>query len=1180
MLATKTIQKVRELDIFDVVVKYVDLKKSSNLFKGCCPFHDEKSPSFVVNPQKNIYKCFGCGKGGDAISFVMQYQKLEFIHAVELLAKDHNIFIEHEQLTEEQIQKEEAKKTLFDATAFAQKYFTKKLQNSDEAITYLSTRGITNAEIEEWQIGFASDANFVKNHAEETGQIELYQKASLISSNARNTAHFDFFKNRIIIPICDNQNRVLSFSGRSLGEDLPKYLNGRETDIFSKSKLLFGVNKYKRPYKNCNYSVLIEGYFDVISLHKVGCTNSLASNGTALSKEQAKIIKKYGDEVVIFYDNDKNETGLKSCLQNIDTLHQEGLVVKVYTSPIGKDADDLCRLLFAIDPNNSVAEMLYKVAIDAVEFKANYLLVSAKTPAEISEAKNAVSEMLYKIKNETLKNEYQKFVAKKFKIKETELKSILKTIEESELKAAKAKASKELVIKEEDYPDWFDLEHRKHFNKFQFTELVQFGDTGYYFPDTTWAPKHYTNFVLQPLYMIKSYQNPRRMCEVFGFNKLNDRMISEVIDFDEKQLLKKDQFESRLAQQSPFITFEGYSNTNHKRLINKLLFQFKDCYELNTLGEQPEQFWAFSNVCFEFPTKEKPKGIEREYNDFGVVEIGDTNFLSEAKNKRVGQLRMDNNNPFENDLYFIYKKSPINFSQWSKLMSDVYTPEKAVFAIAFAISTVFRSVILNFTKLPHLHCYGEKGSGKSEFGESILHLFFSGKDSEGKLYKPFNLTGGGTPYSFHNRMERFRAVPQILNEYDDTNILPEFFDAIKAAYDGEGRERGMGIKGKTETMKRNATLILLGQKIGNRDDNSVLTRSVILEFLKKEFTDSERQLFSELEKIKMEGLSSLIIELLSHRIHFKTRFAELFLKTVSELQKKVGEVYQKVETRIIKSLAAWQISFLVMAEIMPMPATAMQMKQLVFNKAIEMHAHLQSTDGLSEFWKIVEFLLDRNEIEEEWDFKIRAVPNVKIRKSVYGRNVDEIVHFQGEKKLLYIRLSQLHQLFCLHVNRTSKGEKPLGEKTIQTYMSSQAYYIGLCPGTGFKSAMLNKSKDSTSCYVLDYDMIGVNLESSSFEDDRTEETIAGTIHKVHDASADKIKFVMKSLVTIKHEPIDKTFEQYTNCYIKSNDTQVHLLKLDAKITVKGMVSVNAKNFRNMDVIEISETTDTSLPGIY
>ena len=1056
-----------------------------------------------------------------------------------------------------------------DTLSLAKKYFVQSLSNNAEAIRYLSDRNINESQIETWNLGFAASNGYIKKYAEETGQIQLFQKASLLSSNVNGSIHYDFFKNRIIIPIADAQGRILSFSGRAMGDETPKYLNGRETDIFSKKNILFGVNNYKRPYKNCNYSVLVEGYFDVISLHKVGCTNSLASNGTALSVAQAKILKKYGEEVIIFYDNDAKNQGLDSAIKNIDTLLAEGLIVKVYTSPIGKDADDLCRLLFALNPNGSIAELLPVVSTDAIEFKANFLLKNAETPAQISAAKNNISETIYKIKNETLRGEYLKFVAKNFKIKEGELKSIVKNIEEVAIKAAADKKSKETKFIDEDYPEWFDLDHKKHFNKFQFTSLIKNELTGYYFPDNTWFPTHMTNFVIQPLYMIKSYTNPRRMCEVFGFNRLTDKMISEVIDFDEKQLLKKDAFESRLAQQSPFITFEGYSNTKHKSLANKLLFQFKDCYELNTLGYQPEQFWAFSNICFEFPTKENPKGIDREYNDFGVVEIGEINFLSEAKNKRVAQLRLDNNNPYENDLYFTYKKSPINFSQWSKLMCDVYTEEKAWLAISFAISTVFRDIILSFTKLPHLHCYGEKGSGKSEFAESILHLFFSGKDSDGKLYKPYNLTGGGTPYSFHNRLERFRAAPQVLNEYDDTNILPEFFDAIKAAFDGEGRERGMGIKGKTETMKRNSTLILCGQKIGNRDDNSVLTRCVTLEFLKKEFTESERKLFSELEKIKHDGLSSLIIEILSHRIYFKEKFAELFLSTVTILQKKVSAIYQKVETRIIKSLAAMQLSYLIMAEVMPMPLSAEQLNKHVFDKAIEMHAHLQSTDGLSEFWKVIEFLLDRNEIEEDWDFKIRSVTNVKIRKTVDGRNVDEVTHFTGEKKLLYIRLNQLHQFYCLHINRTSKSEKPLSEKTIATYMSSQPYWIGLCPGTGFKSVLKNKSKDSTSCYVLDYDKIGINLETSSFEDDRNEETISGTVHKINEASGDVIKFVIKSMITIKQEPVDKMYEQYTNCFVASNNASLLIVKQDAMLSVKGMVAINNKGFRNMDVIDIS-----------
>lgn len=1166
MLSIDTIQQVRELNILDVVSKYVPLKRSGTIYKGCCPFHDESTPSFTVNENKNIFKCFGCGKGGDAISFVMSYEKIEFIPAVELMAKENNISIQYEQQTEENRKKEEEKKTLFDATSFAKKYFVQCLSGNTDAQKYLSQRGLSQSEIETWDLGFANDSSYIKKYAEETGQLQLFQKASLLSTNAAGNIHYDFFQNRVIIPIYDSQKRILTFSGRTLGDETPKYKNGRETEIFSKSKILFGVHNYKRPYRNCDYSVLIEGYFDVISLHRIGCTNSLASNGTALSKEQAKVIKKFANNVVIWYDNDKKNQGLESCIKNIDVLLAEGLGVKVYVSWIGKDADDFAVDWYRNHPHLSIAEQLYSYSMDAIEFKAQYLLSNANTPAEISEAKTAISQTLHNIKNETLKTEYTKHISKILKVKDSELKNIIKGIEEAEKKKAEEKKNKEAKFLEEDYPEWFDLEHKKHFNKFQFTEYIHNEETGIYFPDGNWNPTQLTNFVIQPLYMIKSFQNPRRMCEVFGFNRLAEKMISEVIDFDEKQLLQRGLFESRLAQQSPFITFEGYNNTHHKRLANKLVFMFKDCYELTTLGYQPEQFWAFSNICFEFPSKENPTGKQREYNEFGVVEIGSINFLSEAKNKRVAQLRTDNNNPYENDLYFIYKESRIKFTAWATMISKVYTDEKAWIAVAFSVATIYRDIILNFTKLPHLHCYGEKGSGKSAFAESIFHLFFAGTDSDGKLYKPYNLTGGGTPYSFHNRLERFRGCPQVLNEYDDTNILPEFFDAIKASFDGEGRERGMGVKGKTETMKRNSTLILVGQKIGNRDDNSVLTRSVTIEFLKKDYTDEEREMMAELENIESDGLSSIIIEILTHRIHFKQRFAEMFLQTVTDLQKKVAAIYQKVETRIIKSLAALQLSYLVMSEVVTLPLNAEQLSQHVFNKAIEMHAHLQSTDGLSEFWKAIEFLLDRDEIEQDWHFKIRYVTSVKLRKTVNGSNVDEQLHFTGEKKLLFIRLKELHQFYQLHVNRTSKSEKPLSEKTIVTYMSSQNYWIGLCPGTGFKSKLKNKSKDSTSCYVLDYEKIGINLETSDFDDDRTEETISGTVHKIYDLTGDTLKFSLKNIITVKAEPVDKSLEQYTNCFIKISLKE--LVKQDAELTVKGLVSTNAKGFRNMDVVEI------------
>ena len=1168
MLSTNSIQNVRDLNILDVINKYnLKIEKAGNLYKACCPFHAESTPSFTIRPDKGTYKCFGCGAGGDGIQFVMQHDKLDFIPAVERIATDNNIFLEYEQQTEEQIKKEEEKKTLFDATDFAQKYFTQSFVKDSDPWNKAIKRGLDENEIRDWKIGFAPEGNFLSKYALETGNIELYYKASLLGANPNNTVHYDFYQNRIIVPVFDAKNRILTFAGRALGDELPKYKNGRENDIYSKSKILFGVHKYKSPFTNCNFTVLVEGYFDVIALHKVGLTNSLAKNGTALSKEQCKELKKKSEYVIIFYDNDKKNQGLISTLKEIDLLLEEGLKVKVYVSWVGKDADDFCQDWYKIHPNLSIANQIFKASMDAVEFKSQILLTKAKTPGDISDAKNAIGEMLSKISNETLRTEYVKYVSQTTKTKEKEYVRILKNIADKKAEEAKKNQTK-VIPGSEEFPDWFDKETRTHWAKFRYAERIDNVDTGYYFPDNTFCPIRLTNFVLVPLYLVKADGNARRMVEIFAWDNYNNQMISEVMSLEPSEFIKKDNFETKLITSNPFITYDGYSNFNHKKIYSKLVFQFKECWELTALGFQQEKFWAFSNLCYELPTKEHADGVEKEYNEFGVVSIGKRLFLSEAQNKRNKEVRQSDKNPFANDMYFVYKKSPISFQTWANLINKVYGDDKSWLGTAFVIMTLFKDIIINYSKMPHLHCYGEKGSGKSDFAESLLYVFFSGIGANGLPYKGFNLGGGGTTFAFHNSLARYNNCAQLLNEFDDTSNMIEYLNTIKAVHDQEGREKGSGIKGKTEIMQRNCTLILCGQKIGSWDDNSITTRSICEKFLKV-LTDRPDQQVNDhrlLKDYEAQGLSSLIIEILSHRMHFEQRIKELFIPEYAKFQRKVYDRSKTAETRILKSLTVLKLCYQIIGEKINLPLSNSDLEMKAFTKALEMQEHLHSTDGLSEFWKVIEYLLDRNEIELGWELKIEAKISVSIRKKIDGNVVDEPRKFETETKLIYLRLAPLVQAYNLHMSRMGKSKEVLSESTLEAYMSSQPYWIGLCPGTTFKSQVHNSTKN-TSCKVLRYDLIGINLESSDYTEEREKITITGEVFKYPEkATQGKFKFSIKDYVVSKSGDADKTDERLTTCYC--DEAQCIIVNESKEITVVGMLSIKHFKYRNLDVIEL------------
>jgi DNA primase len=1147
MIGYSTIYAIRQLPIDRIIAQYISIKKDGSILKGCCPFHNEKTPSFVVYPKSNTYKCFGCGASGDVIQFVKDIKKVDFEQAIEILAQENGIAIERTKQTEEQKKQQEQMKDALAVTAYANKYFIKKLELEQEAKDYLKNR-ITEDSIAKWQIGYAPNGNILKKLAEEKGRIELFYNAGMLGKNEANGTHYDRFQERISIPILNYKNEVISFGGRTTTGKEPKYLNGSETDIFKKSNTLFGINHFKAID---NTAILVEGYFDVIGLHEKGCANTVGTMGTALTAQHVQLLEKLVDAVIIMRDGDA--AGVKATLKDIDILLPSSLELKVFPLSNKIDPFDFANAY----TKDKLVEHIHSESEDAVMWKAKHIYKQAKTPIQKNKAIDEIKKMLCLLKNDITRHEYMYLISDELNIESSFLSNLPK--EKNEPKPMQ-------IISDDTYLDWMTDEDKKHFNKHRFAIRIHKEETGYYFPNKNWEPEQATNFVIKPLYLIKSQTEPRRMVEVIGWDKYNNITIEEVIDLKVNEVNKKDPFECKLAESNPFITYENFTISHLKKLFNKILFEFTACDELRTLGFQPEQFWAFSDACYIYPTKEKPQGERIEYNEYGVVVINGNGYLSESKNKRVLNMRADNNQ-YENDLYFIYKEPKINFKEWCELMLDAYQ-DKAWLGISFAIVTILRDSILHYTKIPHLHCYGEKGSGKSEFAESIFYLFFSGKDSTGEMYKPFNLTGGGTPYSFHNRLERFRNVPQILNEYDDTNILPEFFDAIKASFDGEGRTRGSGIKNKTETMKRNATLILVGQKIGNRDDNSVLTRSITIEFLKpKDRPEAQIRAHRKLKLAEKDGLSGLVIEILSHREIFVKQFGENFMKEVLQMQNKMQELNRKVEIRIVNSICTLKLAFNIISEQLSLPISKEDIELFAFRKCLEMHEHLQSTDGLSEFFKILEYLVERDEVELGWDIKVESTNKLKLRKSVDGKQEDTYKTFEKERRILYIKLSQVHQAYAVQFNRSNRSEKALGEKTILTYMSSQSYWYGLVHSTQFVSDRTGKIKH-TSAYALDYDMLNINIVTENIEDDRYKEQFWAKVTKGPTEIGDKkIKFNIERYLTID----GKTDRMVYNMFADENLKDI--INESSTYTFVGLTNKNKHGYYNMDVEQILSKDD-------
>ncbi len=332
-------------DIVEVISSYVKLQKKGSSYFGLCPFHNEKSPSFSVSPGKQMYYCFGCGAGGNVITFIMEYENYSFGEALQFLADRVGITLPKQELTQEEKRQEDVKKRLLEANKLAANYFYFQLKHpqGQDGYSYLRKRQLTDETILHFGLGYANKtSDDLYRYLKSRGYEDDFLKESGLVTIEERGGH-DKFWNRVMFPILDVNNRVIGFGGRVMGDGMPKYLNSPETRLFDKSRNLFGLN-YARISRE-NYILVCEGYMDVIALHQAGFTQAVASLGTAFTPQHAILLKRYTSQVILTYDSD--EAGTKAALRAIPILREAGLSIKVLNMKPYKDPDEFIKNLGA-----------------------------------------------------------------------------------------------------------------------------------------------------------------------------------------------------------------------------------------------------------------------------------------------------------------------------------------------------------------------------------------------------------------------------------------------------------------------------------------------------------------------------------------------------------------------------------------------------------------------------------------------------------------------------------------------------------------------------------------------------------------------------------------------------------------------------------------------------------------
>lgn len=440
------IEQVRtENDIVGVIGDYVKLQKKGSSYFGLCPFHNEKSPSFSVSPHKQMFYCFGCGEGGNVISFLMKYENYTFVEAMEVLANRAGISLPKMEYSKEAKKEQDLKSRIIEINTEAAKYYhyLLKTERGKLAYNYLRDRQLADETIVKFGLGYSDKYSsnlyqylkkkgYNDNELKETGLFTFDEKRGVT----------DKFWNRVMFPIMDANNRVIAFGGRVMGDAKPKYLNSPETKVFDKSRNLYGLNVARSSRKD--YMLICEGYMDVISLHQAGFNNAVAALGTAFTSRHAMLIKRYVKEVVLTFDSD--EAGTKAALRAIPYLRDAGLNIKVLSMKPYKDPDEFIKALGkdAYEDRIKNATNYFIFQVDAERKKYNL-----NDPQEKTEFHKAVSRMLLEFQDEIERDNYIDAVCKVFDIPKEGLMKLVK-------KTGLAYIGKEDRISEKPKPDYKD----------------------------------------------------------------------------------------------------------------------------------------------------------------------------------------------------------------------------------------------------------------------------------------------------------------------------------------------------------------------------------------------------------------------------------------------------------------------------------------------------------------------------------------------------------------------------------------------------------------------------------------------------------------------------------------------------------------------------------------------------
>lgn len=1012
MIDERIIEQILDrADIVDVIGGYVELKKKGANYAACCPLHKEKTPSFMVNPARGTWHCFGCGKGGNVIGFLMEHDTLTFPEAVRALGKRYGIEVEETKLTPEQEQQRMKRDSMYVINQRCAEHFRANLLDPANKVAADYVKGRWGeAYAEEMGIGYAPDSwDDLLKFAQASGlSIELMTEMGLLKKREKGGL-YDFYRGRAMIPIRDRFRRITSFTARDMtgksdmdGEEkVAKYLNSIESDIYHKKDSIFGIDLAIRQAAKESKFYLVEGGPDVMQLQRIRVNNTIAPLGGDWTEPQLEQLKKYATKVCFLPDADPPKTdkgeklgaGTRNVMRNGLLAMKAGFGVTVKEIPPGEaqsknDPDSYC---------TSIQKFQELEEVDFIPWYAKYLFADINTTEDRSNAINTICDMVAMVKDEVKESMYMKQLQEFYPDKNLWTKA---------LNRAKKLEKAKQVINESKKIDR-DLYQKYGFYEEYDAYFALAGDSG--------KAVQWSNFTMMPMFHIKDSLLPKRLYKIRNQNKQE-----EIIEMKQEDLVSLSKFKIKVEGIGNFIWLATEKELTKLKMF--LYEQTETAIEVTQLGWQRQGFFAFGNGAFDTEW--------HAADEYGIVRLKAGNFYLPG----CSTIYRDDVKLFQFERKFIHTTyNNVSLREYSDKLVQVFG-DNAKVGICFLLASLFRDIIVGQTKsFPILNLFGPKGSGKSELGHSLMSFFII-KNTPPNIQNATIAALGDAVAQCANALVH-------IDEYKNSIDLDKR-EFLKGLWDGTGRSRmNMDRDKKREITSVDCGVILSGQEMPTIDI-ALFSRLIYLTFTKTEFSTAEKQAFDQCKAMRDLGLSHLTLQLLRHRSKMETDFSANYRQCMNDLNDRLkGET---IEDRIQRNWVIPLAAFRTLEAVLDVPFTYRELLDICVAGIIRQNRECKSNNELANFWNVVSYLQQDGEIFLESDFRIDYLDRLKTNK------VKDLV-FQRPKPILRMRTDRIFMLYKKFSKQV--GDSALPTESLSFYLENSKEYLGVQNSVRFKNIL-------------------------------------------------------------------------------------------------------------------------------